>query len=61
MTVVTANPVVVTQIKTEEKDGYFAVQVGWGERNPKNISKPVKGHIKNLGNFAGLKEFRVDS
>ena len=61
VTVVTANPVVVTQIKTEEKDGYFAVQVGWGERNPKNISKPVKGHIKNLGNFAGLKEFRVDS
>lgn len=61
VTVVAASAVVITQVKTAEKDGYSAVQVGWGERNPKNISKPVKGHIKNLGNFAGLKEFRVDS
>ena len=60
VTVIAVGPNVVTQVKTEEKDGYSAVQVGWGSRNPKNISKAVKGHIKELGNFKGLKEFRVE-
>lgn len=60
VTVVSVGPNVVTQVKTEEKDGYSAVQVGWGERHPKNISKPVKGHLKGLGNFRGLKEFRME-
>jgi len=58
-TIVKADPIVVTQIKTKEKDGYVAIQFGFGKRNPKNISKPVKGHIKDLGNFAELKELRV--
>ncbi len=61
VTVVSVSPNVVTQVKTAEKDGYTAVQVGWGERNKKNISKAVQGHVKDLGNFAGLKEFRIDS
>lgn len=60
VTAVSIGPNIVTQIKTEEKDGYSAVQVGWGERNPKNINKPLKGHIKELGNFMGLKEFRLE-
>lgn len=60
VTVLSAGPVVITQIKTEEKDGYKAVQVGYGERKAKNISKAVKGHTKNLGNFKHIKEFRDD-
>ena len=60
VTAVSIGPNIVTQIKTEEKDGYSAVQLGWGERNPKNINKPLKGHIKELGNFMGLKEFRLE-
>lgn len=59
VTIVSVVPNVVTQIKTEEQDGYSAVQVGWGKRHPKNISKPVKGHVKGLGDFRGLKEFRM--
>ena len=59
VTVVSAAPNVVTYVRTLEKDGYNAVQVGWGTRKAKNISKPVKGHIKELGNFKGLKEFRL--
>ena len=60
VTVVSVGSNVVTQVKTAEKDGYSAVQVGWGGRNPKNLSKAVKGHTKELGNFSGLKEFRVE-
>ncbi|MGB9848082.1 MAG: 50S ribosomal protein L3 [Minisyncoccia bacterium] len=58
VTVLEAGPVVVTQIKTKEKDGYCAVQVGFGKK--KKISKALKGHLKDLGNFKWLKEFRVD-
>jgi large subunit ribosomal protein L3 len=60
-TIVKANPIVITQIKDIEKDGYSAIQFGYGEKKEKNISKPEKGHMKDLGNFAGLKELRVDS
>jgi large subunit ribosomal protein L3 len=48
---------VVTQIKTESKDGYAAVQVGYGER--KRSNKPMRGHFKKLGDFRTLREFRV--
>ena len=57
VTVVTAGPVVVTQVKTKAKDGYEAVQVGYGEKKEKNITKAQKGHFKTLGNFALTKEF----
>lgn len=50
-------PCVVTQIKRKERDGYWAIQIGCGSK--KNISKPVKGHLKNLGNLAYLKEFEI--
>lgn len=58
VTVLEAGPVVVTQVKTEDTDGYQAVQVGFGTRKAKHVSKPVQGHLKDLGFFAVLKEFR---
>jgi large subunit ribosomal protein L3 len=58
VTVVEAGPCVVVQIKTQEKDGYTAIQVGFGHR--KRITDPLKGHMKRLGQFRWLREFRVD-
>lgn len=60
VTIIKAGPVVVTDIKTEERDGYFAVQVGFGEKKEKNINKAIKGKTKDLGNFRFFKEFRKD-
>lgn len=57
VTVINAGPVTVTQIKGSEKDGYSAVQVGFGEKKDKNINKPEKGHLKDLGSFRYLREF----
>src|SRR5205085_157625 len=57
VTVVEAGPVVVTQVKTPSRDGYAAVQVGYGER--KRLNEPMKGHLKKLGNLRLLCEFRV--
>jgi len=57
-TILAATPVTVTQVKTVEgKDGYQAVQVGEGERRPKNISKAVLGHTKDKG-FRAIREFK---
>lgn len=60
VTVLEAGPIVITQIKTVATDGYNAVQVGFGVKKEKNISKAVKGHVKGLGNFRFIKEFRVE-
>lgn len=46
LTWVKATPCVVTQVKSKERDGYWAVQLGFGERKSKNISKQLKGHLK---------------
>lgn len=51
--------VVVTQIKTLENDGYTAVQVGFGVQKKDRMKKPFIGHIKDLGDFKYVKEFRV--
>jgi len=59
-TVLSAGPVVVTQVKTPETDGYTAVQVGYGHKSPRKISKAVKGHVGEKGNFTHIKEFRAD-
>ena len=56
VTVLKTAPVVVTQVKTKEKDGYEAIQVGFGEKSAKRINKAQKGHYKDLGNFQYLKE-----
>ncbi len=45
-TVIQAGPCVVTQIKTEDTDGYNSVQLGWGERKDKHTTKALKGHFK---------------
>lgn len=50
----------VVQIKTKATDGYSAIQVGFGAKKAKRISKPVMGHLKGLGNFKTLKEFRIE-
>lgn len=47
-TVVTAGPLTVTQVKTKEKDGYTAVQFGFGEKKEKNAAKAQLGHAKGL-------------
>jgi large subunit ribosomal protein L3 len=48
-TVIEAGPCVVTQIKTQEKDGYTAVQIAFGDKKEKNTSKPMQGHFKKAG------------
>lgn len=62
VTVVEAGPMVVTQLKTLENDGYQAVQVGFGDVREKLLNKPQKGHFAKAG--VGLKrfvrEFRVE-
>ena len=58
VTVVEAGPIVVTQVKTTAKDGYDAVQVGYGEK--KKLTKPARGHLKKAGsNSRRLLEFKV--
>jgi len=59
-TVVSAGPVTVTQAKDIEKDGYQGVQVGYGERNEKNINKAQRGQFKDLGLFRYVREFRAE-
>ena len=60
VTILSAGPVVVTQVKTKEKDGYEAVQIGYGEKKAKNINKAITGHLKGLGNFRFLREFKIE-
>jgi len=48
VTKVVAGPCVVTQIKKEDNDGYWAVQLGFGEKRIKNITKPLQGHLKSF-------------
>jgi len=59
VTLLEAGPVIVTQLKTKEKDGYQAAQVGFGSKKPKRLSKALKEHFKNLGSFRWLKEFKI--
>jgi len=58
VTVIEAGPCVVIQVKTAAKDGYDAVQLGFGQA--KRLNSPQKGHLKKLGAFRHLREFRVD-
>ena len=61
-TVIEAGPCVVTQVKTVEKDGYAAVQVGFQEAKEKRTSKPMKGHFAKAGTTPKrhLAEFTFD-
>ncbi len=49
VTVIEAGPCIVTQLKSVDKDGYVAVQVGFGEIRPKLVNKPLKGHFEKAG------------
>jgi large subunit ribosomal protein L3 len=49
VTVVKAGPCVVTQIRTQEKDGYTAVQLAYGEIDPRKVTKPLAGHFQAAG------------
>lgn len=62
VTVIEAGPMVVTQVKNKETDGYTAVQVAFGEKKEKRVNKPLRGHFAKAG--VGFKkfvrEFRMD-
>ena len=59
-TVIEAGPCVVTQVKTQDRDGYDAVQLGFGARKEKNTPNALKGHFKkaNTAPKAKLVEFK---
>jgi large subunit ribosomal protein L3 len=63
VTVVKAGPCVVTQIRTIEKDGYTAVQLAYGQVDPRKVTKPVAGHFKaaNVTPRRHLVELRTDA
>ena len=63
VTVLQAGPCVVTQVKTEENDGYEAVQVGFGDIRESLVNKPEKGHFDKAGVAVKrfVKEFRFDN
>ncbi len=56
-TAVAISPAKVTQVKDEAKDGYKAIQVGFGVRKESHTAKAQRGHTKELGNFAHFREF----
>ncbi|MBT3484812.1 MAG: 50S ribosomal protein L3 [Desulfobacula sp.] len=62
VTVVQVGPCVVTQIKTNETDGYNALQLGFDEKPVEKLNKPIAGHLKKTGDkgFRVLREFRTD-
>ena len=63
VTVISFSPNTITQIKTEEKDGYKAVQVSYGKNSEKRVNKAISGHYKKLSLTPGkgLIEFRIEN
>lgn len=57
-TLLSAGPVTVTELRTTERDGYEAVQVGFGTQLPKRVNKPQQGALKELGVFRFMREYR---
>jgi large subunit ribosomal protein L3 len=62
VTVIEAGPCAVVQIKTQEKEGYNALQFGFLKKKPQRVNRPLTGHQQKSGTgpFYCLKEFRVD-
>src|SRR4030042_33350 len=62
ITVIEAGPCAITQIKTKEKEGYNALQLGFMKKKPQRVNRPLSGHFQKSGTgpFYFLKEFRVD-
>ena len=61
VTILKVGPCIVTQIKTKEKDGYDAIQVGYSNSSTKSLTQPELGHLlkSNIPPLKYLKEFRV--
>ncbi len=57
VTAIEAGPCFVTQVKTEKKDGYNAAQLCFEET--KRLNSPLKGHLKGIGQFKHLREFKI--
>lgn len=57
VTLIEAGPCTVTQVKTADKEGYDAVQLGFGQA--KKLTKAEQGHVKELGKFRYLREFSI--
>jgi large subunit ribosomal protein L3 len=49
VTVIAAGPCVVTQVRTADKDGYNAIQIAFGEIEPRKVTKPEAGHFEKVG------------
>lgn len=62
VSVIQAGPCSIVQIKTDEKEGYSSIQIGYGEAKESRVSKPMRGHYKRGGvaPCRVLKEIRVD-
>lgn len=61
VTVIQVGPCTVTQIKTEDTDGYVGVQLGYDEVKRQRLNKPASGHLEPVGkSFRVLREFGVD-
>jgi len=62
VTVVEVGPCPIVQVKTQETDGYGAVQIGFGTQKEQRVSKPLKGHYNKAGVEAAqtLSEFRTE-
>ncbi|MDH3217693.1 MAG: 50S ribosomal protein L3 [Candidatus Krumholzibacteria bacterium] len=62
VSVIQAGPCPIVQVKTPDRDGYSAIQIGFGEIRDKRVSKPLKGHFKagDVSLCRILKEVRVD-
>ena len=65
VTVIEAGPCPVLEVRTQEKDTYSALQVGFGSKRAKNVLKPVLGHLAKTNNHenppAVIKELRLDA
>lgn len=58
-TIIEVAPNTVTQVKSKDKDGYTAVQLGTGVKRDKSLNKSIKGHLKDLNVVAHMREFRL--
>jgi large subunit ribosomal protein L3 len=62
VTVIELGPCVVTQIRNIDRDGYEAVQIGFGDIKPKSLTKPEQGHLAKAGRLVRyLREFKADN
>jgi large subunit ribosomal protein L3 len=62
VTILKVGPCVITQVKTQSKNGYDSIQIGYGNVSSKTLTQPELGHLQksNIQPLKYLKEFRVD-